>query len=82
MPPCSPQKAFKSAAELMYVTGVIVSSGFKTSDSSCHERSTFERFAMSAIEQPADRSGSMAVCSGLDRISATSAIKWTPQNTK
>jgi len=36
---------------------------------------------MSAMEQPAAMSGRMAVCSGCDRMSATSAMKWTPQKT-
>ena len=37
--------------------------------------------AISAIEQPADRSGNIATCSGEVRISATSAMKCTPQKT-
>ena len=36
---------------------------------------------MSAIEQPAARSGRIAIWLGLDRMSATSAMKCTPQNT-
>ena len=36
---------------------------------------------MSAIEQPAPRSGRIVTCPGLDRMSATSAMKCTPQNT-
>jgi hypothetical protein len=36
---------------------------------------------MSAIEQPAARSGRMAIWWGLDMMSATSAMKCTPQNT-
>jgi hypothetical protein len=36
---------------------------------------------MSAIEQPAARSGKMAICSGFDMMSATSAMKCTPQKT-
>ncbi len=36
---------------------------------------------MSAMEQPAARSGRMEICSGRDRMSATSAMKCTPQNT-
>ena len=36
---------------------------------------------MSAIEQPAERFGSVTVCSGVERMSAVSAMKCTPQNT-
>ena len=36
---------------------------------------------MSAMEQPAARSGRMAVCVGADMMSATSAMKCTPQKT-
>ena len=36
---------------------------------------------MSAIEQPALRSGSSTCCSGAVRMSAASAMKVTPQNT-
>ncbi|MNC90490.1 hypothetical protein D3C83_65940 [compost metagenome] len=44
-------------------------------------RSTLATLAMSAIEQPAPRSGSIVACWGLDRMSATSAMKCTPQKT-
>ncbi len=36
---------------------------------------------MSAIEQPAARSGSTTFCESAVRMSADSAMKWTPQNT-
>jgi hypothetical protein len=36
---------------------------------------------MSAIEQPAARSGRITVCSLEVRMSADSAMKWTPQKT-
>ena len=36
---------------------------------------------MSAMEQPALRSGRITCCSGEVRMSADSAMKWTPQNT-
>jgi len=36
---------------------------------------------MSAIEQPAARSGRMAIWLGADMMSATSAMKCTPQKT-
>ena len=37
--------------------------------------------AMSAIEQPAARSGSTTRCASPVRMSALSAMKWTPQKT-
>lgn len=36
---------------------------------------------MSAIEQPAARSGRITVCESPVRMSADSAMKWTPQKT-
>ncbi len=36
---------------------------------------------MSAIEQPAARSGRITFCAGEVRMSADSAMKWTPQKT-
>jgi hypothetical protein len=36
---------------------------------------------MSAIAQPADRSGRIDTCSGREIMSATSAMKCTPQKT-
>ncbi len=55
------------------------SSAFSTSFSSRQQRSTLARLAMSAIEQPAARSGRMAICCGAVMMSATSAMKCTPQ---
>ena len=43
--------------------------------------STWSMLDMSAIEQPAERFGSVTVCSGVERMSAVSAMKCTPQNT-
>ena len=62
----------------MYVTGTICclpsASGLvpQISPSCSQQSSTWSMFAMSAIEQPADRFGSVTVCSGVDRISAVS----------
>ena len=61
---------------------MIISSGrSSTSASSRQQRSTFARLAMSAIEQPAARSGKYRDLVGLDMMSATSAMKCTPQKT-
>ncbi len=89
MPPWRPQKAFRLAAELMYVTGV-TSDVSITSPSSSQAFSTCSIAAMSAIEQPAAMSGSTTVTRSparsasfagwLARMSAVSAMKWTPQN--
>ncbi len=43
--------------------------------------STWPSTAMSAIEQPAARSGSTTRCAAPVRMSALSAMKCTPQNT-
>ena len=43
--------------------------------------STCPSRAMSAIEQPAARSGRITFWSGPVRMSADSAMKWTPQKT-
>jgi hypothetical protein len=43
--------------------------------------STWARRAMSAIEQPAARSGRITFCSGAVKMSADSAMKCTPQKT-
>src|SRR3569623_728335 len=45
-----------------------------TSFNSRQARSTLARLAMSAIAQPAARSGRIEICSGRDRMSATSAM--------
>ncbi len=46
-----------------------------------HASSTESRSAMSAIEQPALRSGRITCWWSPVRMSADSAMKWTPQNT-
>ena len=43
--------------------------------------STSSRSAMSAMEQPALRSGRITCWWSAVRMSADSAMKWTPQNT-
>ena len=87
IPPWRPQKAFKLAAELTYVTGITWAVS-TTAANCCQQSSTWSMSAMSAIEQPAARSGRTTVtrpprrasCSGrLARMSAVSAMKWTPQ---
>ena len=72
----------------MYVTGVMSSVSI-TSPSSSQASSTWSIAAMSAIEQPAARSGrttgtrspprSASFSGRLARMSAVSAMKWTPQ---
>ncbi len=52
-----------------------------TAASSSQASSTDSRSAMSAIEQPALRSGRITRCSGEVSTSAASAMKCTPQNT-
>ncbi len=69
-----------SAEEFMYVTGM-VTCATPASASTSQASSTWARRAMSAIEQPAARSGRMTFCSGEVRMSADSAMKCTPQNT-
>ena len=64
----------------MYVTGT-VTSATPASASTSQASSTWASRAMSAIEQPAARSGRTTFCSGPVRMSADSAMKWTPQNT-
>ncbi len=50
-----------------------------TSCSTSHASSTWSIAAMSAIEQPAARSGSTTCCASDVRMSALSAMKCTPQ---
>ena len=52
-----------------------------TAASSSHASSTESMSAMSAMEQPALRSGRMTAWWSPVRMSADSAMKWTPQNT-
>ena len=79
-PPCSPTKALMSADEFMYVTGTMDRPG-STSFSWFQQSTVWSRSAMSAIEQPAPRSGRMTRTSGRVRMSALSAMKCTPQKT-
>ena len=64
----------------MYVIGTIRSTSV-TRASSSQASSTWSMFAMSAIEQPAFRSGRITRWWSPVRTSADSAMKWTPQNT-
>ena len=52
-----------------------------TRPSASQASSTESMSAMSAIEQPAFRSGRRTCWCGPVRMSADSAMKWTPQNT-
>ena len=81
MPPCSPQKALRTAAEFTYTAGMTSSSTESTRPSSSQHWSTCSMAAMSAMEQPAARSGRMTVWFDRLRMSAVSAMKWTPQKT-
>ncbi len=64
----------------MYVTGT-VSPATPRSVSTSQAASTCASTAMSAIEQPAARSGSTTFCASEVRMSALSAMKCTPQKT-
>ena len=79
-PPLRPQNALMSAEEFMYVTGT-TDGATPASSSASHASSTCDSAAMSAIEQPAARSGRITCCAGEVRMSADSAMKCTPQNT-
>ncbi|MFT7646549.1 MAG: hypothetical protein ACI8Y4_001284 [Candidatus Poriferisodalaceae bacterium] len=69
----------------MYVIGTTRSMlwpfASSTSVSSAQASSTCSMLAMSAIEQPALRSGRITVCAGEVSTSADSAMKCTPQKT-
>src|SRR3546814_3167112 len=65
----------------MYVTGVTCRSGSSTSEISAQHLRTFSRLSMSAIEQPAARSGRITVRFPQVRMSSTSSLQFTPQNT-
>jgi hypothetical protein len=80
VPPLRPTKPLMSADEFMYVTGTM-SSTMPRSVNCSQAVSTWPSTAMSAIEQPAARSGSTTRWSGPVRMSALSAMKCTPQNT-
>ena len=59
----------------------MVTSATPASVSTAQHSSTWSKLAMSAIEQPAARSGRITACSGPVRMSADSAMKCTPQKT-
>ena len=80
VPPWRPVKALIAAEEFMYVTGTVTSATPASTSSSQHS-STWSIAAMSAIEQPAARSGSTTVWVSPVRMSADSAMKCTPQKT-
>jgi hypothetical protein len=79
-PPFRPQNALMSALEFMYVIGRIRPPP-SISASASQQSSTCSIVAMSAIEHPALRSGRSTCCFGPVRMSAVSAMKWTPQKT-
>lgn len=79
-PPFLPQNALMSALEFMYVTGTTWSASPASSSASQHS-STWSNVAMSAIEQPAARSGRTTFWPAPVRMSADSAMKCTPQKT-
>ncbi len=80
MPPCRPVNALMSAEEFMYDTGTVASATPASASTSQHS-ATCSAVAMSAIEQPAARSGSTTCCRAEVRMSALSAMKCTPQKT-
>lgn len=69
-----------SAEEFMYVTGTVTSATPASANTS-QASSTWASRAMSAIEQPAARSGRITFWSGAVKMSADSAMKCTPQKT-
>ena len=78
-PPFLPQWALIAAAEFIYVIGITRSVVPRTDSSSSQQSKRSVGFAMSAIEHPAAIFGSNTFWSGDVRMSAVSAIKWTPQ---
>ena len=78
VPPWRPVNALIAAVEFMYVTGT-VRSATPASASTSQASSTCAMSAMSAIEQPACRSGSTTAWPSWVRMSADSAMKCTPQ---
>src|SRR5687768_8333476 len=79
-PPLRPTKALRAAEEFMYVMGTTRDRSVTRARSS-HASSTDSMSAMSAIEQPALRSGSTTRWDGDVSTSADSAMKCTPQKT-
>ncbi len=80
VPPCLPVKALMSAEEFMYETGTVAPATPASVSTSQHS-ATCSAVAMSAIEQPAARSGRTTFWSSEVRMSADSAMKCTPQKT-
>ena len=64
----------------MYETGTVTSATPASASTSQHS-ATCSAVAMSAIEQPAARSGRITCCRSEVRMSADSAMKCTPQKT-
>jgi hypothetical protein len=60
--------------------GVMAATSGKAANS-CQAPSTSRQLAISAMEQPAVKSGRMTICSAAVRMSADSAMKCTPQKT-
>src|SRR5699024_9660141 len=85
IPPFRPQKALIAAEEFIYVTGIIsalASLETPSASVSCSQASsTCSMVAISAIEHPAAKFGRMTDWSAVDKMSAVSAMKCTPQNT-
>src|SRR3954465_1799681 len=77
-PPCSPTNDLIAAELFMYVMGTMVWPG-QASWSCAQQSRVWSRLAMSAIEQPAPRSGRITRTDSSVRMSALSAMKWTPQ---
>ena len=80
VPRLRPVNALIAAVEFMYVIGM-VDSASPSSTKRSHASSTWPISAMSAIEQPAARSGRITCWSSVVRMSALSAMKCTPQKT-
>ncbi len=79
-PPWRPTNAFSAADEFMYVIGTSRSMSM-TRSSASQASSTESMSAMSAIEQPAFRSGRITFWWSAVSTSADSAMKCTPQKT-
>ena len=91
MPPCRPQNAFRLAAELMYVTGVMSAVSITSPSSS---QAVFDLFDRGHVghrttgghvgqdhRSPAGRRAAASFSGRLARMSAVSAMKCTPQKT-
>ena len=80
-PPWRPQNALMSAEEFMYVTGTTDVGDARRRPARPRRPRPGRAAAMSAIEQPAARSGRITFWWSAVRMSADSAMKCTPQNT-